>query len=296
MGYITFMYLKWCFLSLIGMIAVASSVSAQIAATFQLPRRMYVAGESLVGVVRITNHAGRTLVFQSDGRAQWLNFMVKDSSGNTVNPLPAKMFGPMQIEAGKTLAREVDLSKLFQLTEPGNYSVVASIRIPQEKQVLANTNKVLFSQSNGTIQWKQGVGLGQGGGATREYRLIQFTDENKSYLYAQLLDGTGTRKLSTFRLGEALTLRRPMVTVDRSQRMHVLYLGTPSMYVHCAVDSAGRLATSQIHQRGPVGDPYLATNGDGTVQVVNSIPYDPKQVQQREGKVRKATDRPSITY
>lgn len=269
---------------------------AQIAATLELPRKMYLAGERVIGVVRITNHAGRALVFQSDGRAQWLNFMLKDSAGNTINPKPTKLFGPMKVEAGKTMARTVELAKLFQLSEPGNFSVTASIRDPREKTVMGHTNKVFFIQSNGRTEWRQSIGLGRGNVALREYRLVRFSDQQKSYLYAQVRDGTGTRKLSTFRLGEALSMRRPMATVDRNQRMHVMYLGSPTMWVHCVVNSNGGLESSGIHKRAPVGDPRLLTSGDGVVQVVNSIPYNPNAARKQEGKIRKATDRPNITY
>lgn len=283
-------------IALLCLLACTLPASAQIAASLRVSRKMHLAGEPVMAVVTVTNHAGKTLVFQSDGRVPWLSFAIKNSNGNTAQTIQSSLFGPMKIEAGQTLAREVDLSQHFHLADPGNFSASASIREPQEGMVFTTTNKVFFTLSTGRTHWSQKVGTSRGSSATREYRLIQFTDDSKSYLYAQICDGSGTRPLHTFRLGEALMLRRPLVTVDGKQNMHVLFLGTPTMWVHSIVDFNGRLLGSQIHQRGPVGDPQLIASGNGSVRVVNSIPYDPKAAAQEKAKIRKATDRPNITY
>ena len=91
-------------------------------------------------------------------------------------------------------------------------------------------------------------------------------------------------------------LRKPLVTVDRKQRLHVMYLASPTMWVHCEVDTDGKLAAREIHQRGPQGDPQLLTFADGTVRVANSIPYNEKAAAEAKAKIRKASDRPPITY
>ena len=91
-------------------------------------------------------------------------------------------------------------------------------------------------------------------------------------------------------------LRKPLSTVDRQQRMHVLFLATPTMWVHCVVNTDGKLVERQIHERAAQGDPQLLTFGDGTVKVANSIPYDAKAAAEQKAKVRKASDRPPVTY
>ncbi|NJM37675.1 MAG: hypothetical protein HC845_07355 [Akkermansiaceae bacterium] len=78
--------------------------------------------------------------------------------------------------------------------------------------------------------------------------------------------------------------------------MHVMFLATPTMWVHCQIDADGKLVNRQIHQRGDQGDPQLLTFPDGSVRVGNSIPYDEKAVKAASGKVRKASDRPGISY
>ena len=274
----------------------AGSAQAQLATSLKITKKQHLAGEPVIAIVTITNHAGRELVFQSDGRVQWLDFIVKTGTGHPVNPRGRKLFGPMKIGAGQTLAKEVDLSEHYQLNQPGNFSVTAVIHPPGASTEGSSTNRVFFNQSPGRIYWSQKVGVSGGAGNTREFRVLNFAGDTKSQVYAQIVDSGTGQFVRTFLLGDALMLRKPLATVDRQQHMHVMFLTTPTMWVHYVIDTDGRVVSRQIHQRGAQGDPQLLTFGDGTVQVANSIPYDPKAAAEQRAKIRKASDRPPIPY
>lgn len=286
-----------CLKTLAALALSAGFSHAQISASLKLAKTEHLTGEPVIAVVTVTNYSGRDLVFQGDGRFQWLNFIVKSSSGNPVNQRGSSSFGAMKIKAGQTLAREVDLSRYFMLETSGNFNAVAVINTPLDKDTTGtSTNKVFFNQSSGRPYWSQKVGVSAGGKRTREYKLINFTGDSKTRLFTQILDGNSGQMVTTFPLGDVLMIRQPLVAVDRQQRMHVLYLATPSMWVHCAVNTDGKIVERQIHQRGAMGDPQLLTFGDGTVKVGNSIPYDAKAAAEANSKTRKASDRPAITY
>lgn len=277
-------------------LALAGIAQAQLSATLRLNKKQYLAGEPVIAVVTITNHAGQTLNFASDGRTQWLDFLIKDRFDEPVTPKTRDLFGRMTIKAGETLAREVDLSRYYHLGEPGNYSVSAMVHMPGRLGDGTPTNRVLFNQSPGSAYWSQKVGIPGKGGQTREFRVLNFSGDEKSQIYAQVIDGRTGQNVRTFLMGDVLMLRRPLVTVDRQQRMHVMFLATPTMWVHYQVDTDGKVVDRQIHQRGSVGDPKLVTFADGTVRVGNSIPYDPKAAAAEKSKIRKASDRPPVTY
>lgn len=288
--------IRWTWKLLAAALVLAASAQAQLAASLRISKKQHLAGEPVMAVVTITNHAGRELVFRSDGRFQWLDFVVKTGNGTPVNAKGRAIFGPMKISAGQTMAREVDLSQHFQLNEPGNFSVSAVIHPPGETSEGASTNRAFFNQSPGRLYWSQKVGISGRSNHTREFRVLNFSGDSKTQLYAQIVDGMTGQFVRTFLLGDSLMLRKPLVTVDRQQRMHVMFLATPTMWVHCVINTDGKLVERQIHQRGPVGDPQLLTMGDGTVRVANSIPYDPKAAAEQRAKIRKASDRPPITY
>jgi hypothetical protein len=226
----------------------------------------------------------------------WLDFIVKNSNGNPVTSPATTGFGALKIGTGQSMAREVDLTQHYRLYEPGNFSVSAVVRVPGNEAGGSTTNRVLFSLNPGRAYWSQQVGIPGKPGQTREFRVLNFNGDQKSQLYAQVVDNRTGMPVRTFLLGDALTLRKPSVTIDRAQRMHVLFLATPTMYIHCQIDTDGRLVDRKIHQRGPQGDPQLMTDANGMVGVSNSIPYDPKAVAAAKAKQRKASDRPAFIY
>jgi hypothetical protein len=273
-----------------------SSGQAQLASVLRLGKNQHVAGEPVLATVNITNHTGRDLVFQGSTRMQWLDFIIKDSRGNQVPPRGNTAFGSLKIGAGQTMARQVDLNQHFHLSEPGNYSVVAIVRMPGEVTNTSSTNRMLFNVNPGRPYWSQKVGLPGRPGQTREFRVLFFSGNQKTQVFAQVVDGRSGQIVRTFPLGDALSIRKPSVTIDKNQRMHVLYLANPTMWVHSIVDTDGNLVRQDVHQRAPVGDPRLVTTGDGSVMVSNSIPYDVQAAAAARAKTRKLSERPAIVY
>jgi hypothetical protein len=281
---------------LAALLTLSGLAHAQLATSLRFSKTQYLCGEPIMATVSITNHAGRNIVFQGDARRPWLDFVITNTQGNSATPTGRGIFGAMKISAGETLSRQVNLSALFQLSDPGNYSATATVRMPGQDGETTTTNHILFAVSPGRTYWSQKVGVSQRPGSTREFRILNFSGDQQSQLYAQILDGRTGLPVRTFSLGEALLLRKPSVTVDRKQRMHVLFLTTPTTWTHCQIDTDGNLVERATHQRGPQGDPSLTTAPDGTVSVSNSIPYDAKAAAAARAKFRKLSERPAITY
>lgn len=277
-------------------LALVGVAHGQLSTSLSLTKAQYLAGEPVIATVNITNHAGQDITFVSDGRMPWLSFILKDSHREDVTPKGRANFGKMTIKAGATMARQVDLSQIFYLSEPGNFSAIAVVSMPGSIGGASSTNRILFNQSPGAVYWKQKVGIAGRPGQTREFRIINFSGDKKTEIYAQIIDGRTGLNVRTMMLGEVLTLRKPLVTVDRAQRMHLMYLGDPTKWVHCVIDTDGKIVSRQVHKRGPTGDPELLTFADGSVRVSNSIPYDAKAAAEAKAKVRKASDRPPGTY
>lgn len=271
-----------------------AEIRAQLATSLSMNKKTYVAGESVIAEIIITNHSGRELTLASTRALPWLSFVI-NNRGNSVPTRKLNTFGAMKIKVGESLARRVDLTEYFLLETQGNYSVSAVVRDPNSGIEPSSTNRMLFNLNPGRTYWSQKVGVRQSGGnTTRELKLLTFADGQKTQLYAQIVDGHTGSPLQTFLLGDAMMLRRPMVTLDGKQRMHVMYLATPAMWVHCQVSADGKLVARDIHQRAAQGDPVLMAYGDGSVRVVNSVIYDSKAAEADKAIIRKATDRPQI--
>lgn len=274
-----------------------AAVHGQLATSLTLDKKTYVAGESVIAEIIITNHSGRELTLASSRELPWLSFVVTNSAGNPVTTRKLNAFGAMKINIGESLARRVDLTEYFLLNSQGNFAVSAVVRDPSGGIDGTATNRILFNLNPGRTYWSQRIGVKSDiGSGSREIKLLTFSDGQKTKLYAQVIDGGTGVELRTFLLGDALMLRKPMVTIDGSQRMHVMFLATPSVWVHCQVSADGKLVARDLHQRANQGDPILMAYGDGSVKVVNSILYDPKAAEEERAKIRKATDRPDISF
>lgn len=270
--------------------------AAQVDVSLQMSRRQYVAGEKIGAVINVTNHAGRDLVFQGDGRVSWLNFVVKDESGQPITSQANVQFGAVQVPAGQTMSREVDLSTVFRINQLGTYSVYAVVRLPGQRNDGFLSNRVLFNVTSARPFWTQKVGVKGRPGQVREFRVMSYSGDQKTSLYVQVVDERTGQALQTYALGEALLFRKPQATVDGNQILHVLFLTTPSIWAHIRVDVNGSLVGRELHKRGAASDPQLVTFGTGEVQVSGSIPYNPAAEAEARGKVRGISERPPFVY
>jgi len=286
------------FRRLLVLLLLASSLpaTAQIDVGLRMVRRQFVAGEPVRAVITITNHAGRDLVFQGDGRLSWLDFVVKTDRGEPITSPSVTQFRAVRVPVGQSLSREVDLSKLFRLNRIGTYSVYGTIRMPGRGNNGFLSNRAVFTVTKGRLIWTQKVGVKGRPGETREYKVLTFSDSRKTYIYIQVVDNITGQPLKTFALGEVLLFRKPQATVDRDQRLHVLFLSTPTVWTRVVIDVDGRAVSRDFHKRGASSDPRLVTFGNGEVVVAGSIPYDPVAERQARARAHKISERPNVVY
>lgn len=273
----------------------ATAAHGQIASTLRLSKPQYIAGEAVSATVTITNHSGADLVLQGTTRMPWLDFVIKTNTGEPSIPTRMMDFGSVRIPTGQSMSRVVNLSTMFNLADVGSFSVYGVIRVPgQARNEESTTNRVLFNLTTGRAYWTQKVGVKGNSSAIREYRVLNYAGDQKTQLFVQVVDAKTGAYISTFPLGDALMFRKPQITVDRDQSLHVFFLSSPTMWSHCWVNTSGKLVGSEFHQRGGQGDPQMMTFGDGTVRISNSVLYDPKAVEAARSKARKASERPTI--
>jgi len=280
---------------MIAVVTTWASASAQLGVNIRMNQSQLLAGEAVLVAVTITNHTGSDLILANNGRTPWLDMVVKRGSGEPASALGKANFGAMKIASGQTMTKTIDIASLYNLREPGAYSVSALVRSGSDSNGFIS-NRLLFSCANVRPDWSQKVGVPGQPGKNHEFRVTNFTNSQKSLLYAQVVDCKTGVSLQTLCLGEALLFRKPQAAVDRSQTLNILYLATPDFYVHARIDVNGRFLGRDLHKRGASGDPRLMTFADGAVKVAGSILYDQKAEAEARAKIRKISERPTYTY
>ena len=289
--------LRCLFRHLLVLCSLTGAASAQLNVTLQMSQKNFVAGESIPITVSITNQSGRDLNFQGSQEAGWIDFTVSSSSrGVPMSPAANPAFGSMSVPLGQTKARSFDLRKIFPLTQMGNYSVYATVRLPGDSRNSFISNRLAFNLDSAAPYWSQRVGTGGKSGQTREFRVMNYNNGKKSMLYAQVVNLETGSPLQTHSLGEYLSFSKPSVTLDNRQVMHVLYLVAPTAWSHARVTSDGILLGAELHKSTGAGNPVLVTSKEGIVNVANSIPFDPKAEAEARSKFRKASDRPAFLF
>ena len=275
---------------------LAATASAQIEVKLQMARTTYVAGEAVPVTVSITNLSGQDVTLQGNSRLSWIDFTVNSSRGLPLTPVARPAFGAVKIGFGQTMAKTIDLAQIFPLGEMGNFSVYGVVRLPGQTSDGFISNRLIFNINTSRPYWSQKVGLPGKPGQSREFRVLNFTGGKKTMLYSQVVNLKTGAAMQTHSLGEYMSFSKPSVTLDNRQVMHVLYLIGPETWSHARVGPDGSLLGTKLHKSGGGLNPQLFTMRDGSVQVGNSIPYDPKAEAEARGKVRKASDRPAFIF
>ena len=282
----------------LGFFACAMSLEAQVRVNMRISKRQFVAHEPVLATVTITNHTGRELLIHGEGSGRramsWLDFSIRNSRGTSLSPVSTAKFRSVRIPAGQSVAKTVDLNAFYRVSDLGNYSGHAVIRMPGGGGIF-NSNRVSFGVTKGHTIFTQRIG-DPASRNLREFQVSTFNASQTSSLYLHLTDVRTGRNIQAFKLGDALTFNKPQATVDGRNNLHVLFLSSPSVFAHSRVSPDGKFLGTNYFKRAVTGAPSLHTYANGKVTVGNGIPFDPKAETVRRSKFRRLSDRPSLTY
>ena len=272
----------------------ANTANSQIIVSAKMSKKQYVAYEDVKLAVTMTNRAGQPIDFVNKIRSKWVEFVVERGTGQTVFEIQNAVYAPVKLNTGETRTSSFRLNNSYDLSEPGNYTAYAIVRMPgQNAGEGTRSKKVFFTVIKGYPTWKQRAGVPGSPGDTREYRVLNVTSNEFTELYVQVEDVKRGKMLATYSMGRNLAFRDFAATLDNKNRLHVLFLTSPTIYSHSVVDASGKTVRRQYHKKGSGGtSPKLITTGSGVVGVMNSTPYDPKKVEDMRSKIHNLSELP----
>jgi hypothetical protein len=133
------------------------AVAAQVDVSATLARYDYLQYEPLLMEVTITNRSARKVRLENRDDKPWLQLMVTKASGEIVQPRQPMDTSPLEIEAGKSVARTVNLSEMFFLAENSRYAVFVKLVEPSGQEKRIGNGK--FFVGKGVTVWEQTTGV-----------------------------------------------------------------------------------------------------------------------------------------
>ena len=134
----------------------ALRAAAQVSVEVVTEQDQFLPSESVPLAVKITNRSGQPLHLGAD--ANWLTFDVESDDGFiVVKNGEVPVTGEFDMGSSQVATKRVDLKPYFNMTRPGRYHVVATLRIKDWKIELASPAKS-FDVISGVKLWSQDSG------------------------------------------------------------------------------------------------------------------------------------------
>ena len=225
----------------------ACRLLGQVSVDVVLDQGQFLRDESLRLKVRITNLSGQTLRLGEDNT--WLTFVVESRGGSSVTKFgQVPVAGEFEVESATVVSRSVDLMPYYDFSQPGRYTVSATVKIKQWDREIASKPRD-FDIVRGSKIWEQDFGVptpvGEPEGRKYALQLAPFFKERK--LYLRLTDVSESRVFRVFPLGETVSFGRPETQLDKASNLHVLFQTGAQSFSYNVVNPIGEVLMRQAY-------------------------------------------------
>ncbi|HEX4668009.1 MAG TPA: hypothetical protein VH207_15565 [Chthoniobacterales bacterium] len=268
----------------------AITAEGQIQVDLKFKRLQYIAFEPVIATVTITNLAGRAIALRNSEDLPWYGFEVTAKDGRTLPPLPHPPEPPLEMAAGSSVTRKINLTPLFPITDLGIYHVRANV-------YFADLNKFFYAKpkvievTNARPIWQRTVGDPESSGA-RTYSLMTNRFPDHTSLYVRVEDRENSLVYGTYSLGRVISFDEPQAEIDRQNQLHVLQPSAPRVWSYSVVGLDGRLLKHASYSQAR-SMPRLRRTPDGAVEVVGGVLDAPASPAEAGRAVPKLSDRPA---
>jgi len=272
---------------------LAGTATAQIQIELKLPRLQYIAYESVVASVVITNLAGRDIDLHDENGQPWFGFEVTGSEGQPIAATStAQTHAPLNIGAGKKVTQKINLTPLYGIHDFGTYRVRAHVYFADLNKLLYSQTKV-FEVTDARPIWQKTVGIPErasGPGNVRTYSLLTNRFPDHTSLYVRVEDKDRGTVYATYSLGHLIAFDAPQAELDRANQLHVLHCAAPRNWAYSRVSLNGELVSRASFTETKTR-PRLVHDADGAIKVAGGM-VQPPVAQGARDATQKLSERP----
>src|SRR5882672_4815847 len=219
--------------------------TAQVSVEVVVDQAQFLRDEPLSVKVRVTNRSGRTLHLGQDN--EWLAFAIESLDGAVVARLAEpQVSGAFTLESAQVATRLVDLVPCFELSQPGRYTVAATVKIKELNDEVEARPKP-FEIIRGTRLWEQAFGSPASSGPpeVRKYVLQQANYNKELKLYLRLTDVSEQKVFRVFPLGPLVSFSQPEAQVDKASCLHALFQTGARSFLFYVISPNGEVVQRQ---------------------------------------------------
>lgn len=261
---------------------LTSSSWAQVTVSVIMDQEQFLPGEAVAIKVRVVNHSGQTLELGRDN--SWLGVAVEAENSFVVRRTgEVPVIGSFDLPPSKMATKELDIAPYFTLSEPGRYSVVATVQIKEWNQTLISKPS-FFDIISGRKLWEQAFGVPNAvhpdePPEVRKYLLQQVNHlRTQIALYARITDANEERTLTVVPIGPIVSFSAPKALLDKDSNLHVLYQSGPHTSTYFEMNPDGKVLARERFEYSNTR-PRLYPAEDGTISVKGGVlvPTNPKE-------------------
>ena len=224
-----------------------------------------------VDAVIVSNHNKAVILGDKDG---WIRFSIRNGRGFPVNQVGRLPRGKLFVlSSGQKVAKGINLAPYFDFSEPGEYTIRASI-------TTKNWVKVRFESAPVKIQVvrarvmdliRRGVASETPGELpeVRRYTLQTTRVKGKSHLFMRVSDDHEPSFViyNVTPLGMMVHHAKPSFGLDRDGISHLFFQSHKQQYTYCMLDPFGELMRRQTYI-SDTNRPYMTKDVKGSFKII----------------------------
>jgi len=269
----------------LGLFGALADAGAQVRVDLSLRRSLFIRYEPLVAIVSITNLSGRDLNLADQENHKWFSFHIESSAGALIPPYnPDYSLTPVQIPAGQSIKRAVNITPLYPLTEYGIYRVRATVFDSETKHFYSSNPPLNVEITEGRMLWQQTIGVPDDGknegGQMRTATLLSHRLPDETQLYLRIEDKDNGLVFCTHQLGRLVSFDKPQIEIDARNQINILQNTAPRMFLYTKVGLDGQILDRKQYAGTTESRPTLRRDTAGGYQIVGGMFLDPAKVAQ----------------
>ncbi len=227
----------------------------------------------LVDVFVGSNHSKAIILGDKDG---WIRFSVRNGRGFPVNQVGRPPRGNLFVlSSGKKVTKGINLAPYFDFSEPGEYTVQASITTSNWAEVRFESAPVKIQVVRARVMdvIRRGVASETPGELpeVRRYTLQTTRVKGKSHLFMRVSDDYEPSSViyNVTPLGMMVHHAKPAFGLDRDGISHLFFQSHKQQYTYCMIDPLGELMRRQTYiseTNRPY--PYMTKDIKGSFKII----------------------------